>query len=247
MTESNKAIGRVLLVSADQATVAQLTELIQQLAMSVEPCADINSALRLVHEQKFEAVIVDLALGELAPTLLEQVRLSASNRTVVTFAITGGREQSSTAYKAGSSFVLEKPLVSETVGHILRAAYGSIVRERRRYFRCPVVIPVAMHPKGSGQVTGQTVNISENGMALTVAASLEAGSEARVQFTLPDLVKPIVAEARVCWRNANSQAGLFFLSISANDRADLQAWLARKLEEQMPESVAGKFRQATTS
>src|SRR5215467_1405099 len=141
MADSTKAIGRVLLVSNDQSTAAQLTELIRQLAMTVEICPNINSALRLVHEQKFEAVVVDLALGELAPTLLKQVRLSPSNRTVVSFAISSGREQSSAAYEAGSSFVLERPLVNETVSQILKAAYGSIVRERRRYFRCPVAIP----------------------------------------------------------------------------------------------------------
>lgn len=247
MTDDNRVIGRVLLVSSDQPAALQLTGLIQQLAMSVEACPEINGALRLLHERKFEAVIVDLALGELAPTLLEQVRLSTSNRTAVTFAISGGREQSDVAYKAGSSFVLERPLVSDTIQHILKAAYGSIVRERRRYFRCPIAITAVMQPKGSIQVVGQTVNISEHGMALTLPVSLEAGSEGIVQFTLPEIQNPIVAESKVCWRNDKGQAGLFFLAISAHDRSELQAWLARKLEEQLPQSVVGKFRQASSS
>lgn len=243
MSDDDRVIGHVLLVSDDQPTVVLCEELIVQLAMTVQVCSAINDALRLLHEHKFEAVIVDLALGELAPTLLEQVRLSPSNRTVVTFAISSG-EQSGIASKAGASFVLERPLSADLIATTLKAAYGMIVRERRRYFRCPITVPVVMQSKQGVRMAGQTVNVSERGVALTSPASLEVGNEGTVQFSLPEIRDPIVAQARVCWKNDN-RAGLFFLAISQQHSSELQAWLARKLEDQLPESVAGKFRQSS--
>ena len=245
MTDASAVVAQVLLVSGDRSAVQEFTSSITQLAMSVQVCSDVNSALRLLHEQKFEAIIVDLAMGELAPTLLEQVRLSASNRTIVTFAISANREQSGIATNAGAKFVLERPLSPELIATTMKAAYGMIVRERRRYFRCPIKVPAIMQPQSGTQVMGQTVNVSEHGMALVLPVALEAGSEATVQFSLPEIQDPIVAQARVCWRNGKGQAGLFFLNISQRHSSDLQAWLARRLEAQLPESVVGKFRQTS--
>ena len=99
-------------------------------------CAQLN-------RQKFEAVIVDLALDQ-AGEILEQVRLSPFNRTAVTFAIITPQEPGSVEIQQDQirpNFVLEKPLTANSVGRTLKVAFGSIVRERRRSFRCPVRFP----------------------------------------------------------------------------------------------------------
>ena len=80
-------MGRVLLVCADSAIIQQLSEGMQQLAIATEVCVDVSMALRLLNRKKFEAIIVDLGLAQ-ADEMLGQVRLSPSNRTAVTFAIT---------------------------------------------------------------------------------------------------------------------------------------------------------------
>lgn len=82
--------GRALLVSRDSTIIAELTEWMGRFAISTEVCADVDIAIGLLNQQKFEAIIVDLKLGEQTSALLEKVRLSPANRTAVTFAITDG-------------------------------------------------------------------------------------------------------------------------------------------------------------
>ena len=51
----------------------------------------------VLKHRKFDAVIVDFQLGPESGTVLDQLRLSASNRTTVTLGISGGETASSVA------------------------------------------------------------------------------------------------------------------------------------------------------
>ncbi|MGA8154092.1 MAG: PilZ domain-containing protein [Terriglobales bacterium] len=239
------SIGTALVVSADAAAIAQVRETLQQLAMSAQVCGEVSAALRLLARYKFEAVLVDLGLGESAIKVFEQVRISSANRTAVTFAVSTNKEEASLAFKSGSNFVLQRPLNPDSLNQAFKAAYGLIVREKRRYFRYPVVVPAVIQPHGASQLSGETVNVSEQGIALSLPVPLAVGVEGRVQFTLPDFSSPIAAGSRVCWSNQNGQAGLCFFSLAPGDQSELQHWLARRLEQQLPESVAERFRQSS--
>jgi hypothetical protein len=63
-------------------------------------------------------------------------------------------------------------------------AFGVILRERRRYFRCPLSIPVSIRRRTMPLVRCDTVNISEGGMAVSTSVPFSAGEDVRVQFTL---------------------------------------------------------------
>jgi c-di-GMP-binding flagellar brake protein YcgR len=91
------------------------------------------------------------------------------------------------------------------------------------------------------EVRCDSVNISEGGMAVRTLVPLSAGEEVRVQFTLPDHKDPFLAESRICWWK-EGHLGIRFVSLAPEHKSKLQAWLSRKLEENLPESVAGKFR-----
>jgi hypothetical protein len=49
-------------------------------------------------------------------------------------------------------------------------------------------------------------------------------------------------EAEVCWYDENGRAGLRSLMIPSEQKSTLQQWLAVKLEQDLPESVARQFR-----
>src|SRR5580692_163827 len=181
----SETVGGVLLVSNDAATIEQLRESMRQLAMSPEICADVHIALHLLDQRKFEAVMVDLQVGGQASRILEKVRLSPSNRTAVLFTISSTDAETASAFKAGSHFVLTRPLSPASIDRNLKVAYGLIVRERRRYFRCPVEIPAVVSADAEPQIHGQTVNISEGGMAISAPVSLGTGVKVQVEFTLP--------------------------------------------------------------
>jgi DNA-binding NarL/FixJ family response regulator len=238
---TTKPTGTALIVSQDKVAIERLIPPLQQFAISLRVCPEVQEAMDLVSDRKFEAVIVDFAYGYQAVSLLHQVRDSASNRTAVTFAITNGPEEAALALQRGAHFLLERPLSAESLNHTVRAAYGSILRERRRYFRYPITVPVLLRRPEDPQIPGQMVNISERGMAVKTPMPLDAGSEANVQFMLPDLTIPITTGAKVCWSNEYGHSGLQFTALSTATTSKLSAWLAVRLEEQLPKNVTDKF------
>lgn len=233
-------IAGVLVVSNDAVTVAQLNESMGKLAMFPEICAEIPTALGLLSSRKFEAVMVDFKLGAQGKAIIEKIRLSPSNRTAVIFAISDTDTETAAAYKAGSNFVLRRPLFPNAIDRNLKVAYGLIVRERRRYFRCPVEIP-AVISKPDAEIRGQTVNISEGGIAINTSVPLGPGINVQVEFTLPGHKSRFVVGAAVRWCR-DTYLGLQFTALSPEVSSELQEWLARRLEESLPSSVTDRFR-----
>ena len=80
-------------------------------------------------------------------------------------------------------------------------------------------------------------------MALSTQVPFVPGENVRVQFTLPDHEAPLSAESTICWSKTGN-LGVRFVSISDEQKSVLQVWLSQKLEETLPEGVAGKFRKA---
>ena len=240
-THLSKPIGKALVVSEDAVITKQLSDAMEELALSVEVCGKIADALDRVNHTKLEVAVIDLSLGNRAILFLERVRASASNRTAITFAVTNNSAQTAAALKGGSAFTLQKPLTIEAIRHTFKAAYGLIVRERRRYFRYPISVPAAGTRKGESEIFGKTINISEKGMALSTSTPLAPGTELKIQFTLPDPRLDLTADCKVCWNNDKGQAGLLFVFIASNLASDLQSWLARRLEEQLPDVVTQRF------
>lgn len=228
-----------MLVSADPATAQQFSHALQQLSISTDLCREIASAIPLLNRRKFDAVIVDLQPGEEAGKILDAVRISPSNRTAVTFAISGGAAETA-AWRRRSAFVFERPLSEWSIRSTLRPAYGLILRERRRYFRCPFTLPVVVFQRDLPQVHCRTINISEGGMALSTHVPLKPGEEVQVQFTVPGRKIPILAESKVCWWKTG-HIGIRFVALSEESKSELQDWLSQKLEELLPEFVAEKF------
>ncbi len=232
-------IGLVLLASDDPVTIQQLSHALEELSLSPDVCREGPAAVGLLNRRKFDAVIVDFQLGEQAGLILDKARLSPSNRTAVTFAISSGKAECA-AFRKRSEFVFERPLSRGTIRRTLKPAYGLILRERRRYFRCPLSIPVVILKRTKPEVRCNSVNVSEGGMALSTIAPLNPGEKVRVQFTLPGHEVPFLADSMICWLKTG-HIGLRFVSLSQEHKSELQGWLSRKLEDMLPEIVAGKF------
>ena len=78
------AIGLALLVSADPSTIQQVSLALQELSISPDVCREVPAAVGLLNRRKFDAVIVDLQLGERCGLILDEVH--HQNRTAVKFA-----------------------------------------------------------------------------------------------------------------------------------------------------------------
>ena len=236
-----------LIISDDEATVRQLTESMQQFAISAEVCQDAGFALQSLNRKHYEAVVVDLKMYQ-AKEIMERVRLSPSNQTATTFAITEGPgPESASVFTAGANFVLERPISPESLSRSLRAAYGIIMRERRRYFRCPVTIPVMVRNQEGQEVQYETINISESGIAIRIPTPVKPGTEVAVQFKLPENQTRFVIQSKICWSDPTGRTGLQFLNLAVQQKTELQGWLSHRLEEGLPEAVASKFQKPAES
>src|SRR6202011_2965261 len=149
--------------------------------------------------QKFEAVVVDLELGDSAKTVLREVYLSPSNQTAVTFMIASRNAGKDSGMSMGSTFTFVRPLSVESISLTLKAAYGLIVRERRRYFRFPLAGPAFLRTAEGKEVESQTVNIGEGGMGLHASHPFKAKEKALVRFTFSGQLSQFSAELDVCW------------------------------------------------
>jgi len=176
-------------------------------------------------------------------TARSNVGSPGSNRTAVSFGISNNDAEATAAFRKKSQFVFERPISPQSIHKTLKPAYGLILRERRRYFRCPVSIPVIIRSESMQEVWCNSVNISGGGMALSTQVPFLPGENVRVQFTLPDHEVPLSAESTICWSKTDN-LGVRFVSISDEQKSVLQVWLSQKLEETLPEGVAGQFRKA---
>lgn len=242
---ASTSIANALLTCRDPNTIEQVTQAMEKLAIATEVCVDIATARHVLKKKKFDAVAVDFDLDDHAPGLLGDIRLSPSNRTAPAIAIVRNRDEVALAHYAGTNFIFQRPLTTDSLNRTLCASYGLIMRERRRYFRCPVRTRIWMRRVDMSLTSRHTANISEGGIEITSAPpQLVLGAKAHVEFVLPGSQARFTAACETRWRNARNHAGLQFLLMPLDQRCDLQEWLRVKLEESLPESVAEKFRDA---
>jgi len=232
-------IGLALLVSADPATIRLFRHGLREFSVAPDVCRDGPAAIRLLNRRKYDAVIVDLQMGGQCAVILDEVYRSLSNRTAVTFVITGTDAEEAAAYRKRAGFAFERPVSAESIRSTLKFAYGLILRARRRYFRCPLSVPVVIQRRTPPEIRGWSINISEGGMAVSTAVPLSTGEEVQLQFALPGQ-EPFLSESTICWWETD-QLGVRFVTLSQKHKSALQVWLAQKLEEMLPQSVAQKF------
>jgi len=237
----------VLLASNDADAIRQLGESAARLAICLEVCSKPSDAVRLLGHRKFEAVIVDLELGRQGNSILQQVRASQRNRTAVTFIITSSNQEAASASKTGSSFIFQRPLSADSIDRTFRAAYGMIVRELRRSFRCPMAVPAVVRRPGQQDIRCQTLDISEGGLGINSSLVLESGTQVTLEFTLPGNNAAFCTPAQLCWCDPKGRLGLRFLNLSSTQKSELQGWLSSRLEKSLPEGAAPRFRRTPST
>src|SRR5882724_5597079 len=118
--------------------------------------------MSLLARKKYNALFVDGDDLRDGYDLLSSLRNCPSNKTSIAFAITSGKTGAKTAYDAGATFVLGKPITSVGVSKAMRAASGLILRERHRYLRHPINVSMCMMFYGADlENEVRLINVSE--------------------------------------------------------------------------------------
>ncbi|MGH9776908.1 MAG: response regulator, partial [Candidatus Acidiferrales bacterium] len=178
---------KILVVEDDNATLILIGTVLGKMGAEPTLVANPVQASELVEREKFDGVFLDLLMPEMdGLELAQRIRKSKSNQRVPIVMLTGAdRSAVKGSFDAGVNFFLHKPVTIERLRHLLNATRGSMLEERRRYQRAPVKVWVRLEWEG-GQSTGRSVNLSSEGMLLSLSKPPGEGAEVRVEFELEE-------------------------------------------------------------
>ncbi len=205
--------------------------------MQVRICSDFASATDRLEESKFEAIVLDFGKRKEALELLKTIRQMKSHKGVVVIVILNDNHEMPHAFRAGTNFVLVKPLSAAVLTRTLRAAYPLMVRERSRYFRCPLQTSTYISIGSQPALMVSSTDISEGGMGIGNAPDLQPGDKVVLQLKLPTTHTAVKITAKVCWRDDKGRAGMEFVYIPPSVKEQLVSWLVGRLTESVTEEA----------
>ncbi|SRR6266496_402091 len=217
-----------LLLTRDTDVIHVMQQALAKLAIDVEVCRGARAGNEIIAAEKFDAIIVDCDDLQDGVSVLKDLRKSASNRSAIAFAILNGATTTHQAFELGATFVMQKPVTPLSAMRCLSAGLGLMVRERRRYFRCPVELEI-MFNLGGREIRAWTTNVSDGGMAIRAVASLTRGDTGKLSFSLPDRRGTIHANAELVWVDGQGRAGIRFLEMNKASRQLLDQWLEEEI------------------
>ena len=223
-----------LLISGDASLLGVLRPTLEKLAVNVEVCSGSQTGGEMLRKRKFDAVIVDCDDMKGGVELLTSLRTTQSNATSVAFAVLNGNTTTQQAFQIGANFVLQKPLTPLNATRCFNAALNFMVRERRRYFRHPVEMPVRISVPEGSELKASTTNISEGGMAIRVLGKLPKDVAASFRFTLPGSLTTLDLQGNIAWADGSGNAGIRFVQVPPSSQIQLEQWLTDRLQDELP-------------
>lgn len=216
---------RALLVCRQSESIDYLYRQMQQLPIEIEVSSNPESAIRELCRRKFEAVLVDLSMGDTGVQLLKKLRDLTSNKHAISFAIVEGDGHAATGFRAHANFVLQAPFSGGSAARVLRAAFPLMHREARRYYRHQIQVRTFVKRVQETEYLASSANISESGMAIMTPYPLLPGERVSLRVELPGIEGNFSARAEVCW-NGNGRAGVRFVDLSSKSAECLRTWIA---------------------
>ena len=214
---------QALLVSSDDSAADVLGRVLSGFGIATDRSSDPETTLARIHQQKFDALILDFDDQKVAEeVLLQAKKLGTAPLSVALVADTAKVRH---ILSGGAHFVLYKPISEEAARAGLRAAAALLTRERRRAFRVPVQAPVEITLPDTRKVDGILLDLSETGMDVLTAEAQMPGSLLAFRFQLPDGVVEVDGHGQVVWANPNGQTGVHFVDVPDTVKEKLKAWL----------------------
>jgi DNA-binding response OmpR family regulator len=231
-----------LLFTSDTQVLSVMNQILESFAIKTEVCRELDPALDAVTHRRLDAVIVDWD-GVVDPTLIVRAtRKSSPNSNSTIVALVSGQSETH-ALLVGANFMIHKPANIDHANRCMRAAYGTMLQNRRRAARVPVDIAVVARVADVGEIRARISDLSIGGLALQCNQLLPTDREVLTQFSLPG-AGMIHATGKVVNADIKGRAGVRFSFLPEEDRNLLENWLAielAKLEKaEMPTDAENK-------
>jgi hypothetical protein len=233
-----------LLFSNDLQVLGVMHQVLSNFAIETEACSDIGTALDAVTHRRLDAIIVDWEDTHDPTRIVRSARKSSPNgdSTIVALVNAGSETH---ALLVGANFMIHKPADVEHAGRCMRAAYGTMLQNRRRAARVPADIPVQARIAEIGIVNARISDLSVGGFALQCGQPLQVNWEVLATFPLPNTDHRIHVTGKVVNANGAGRAGVRFSFVPEEDLEILETWLATELAKlekaEMPTEYAQTF------
>jgi DNA-binding response OmpR family regulator len=228
-----------LLISHDAALLGVLRPTLEKLSVNVDVCTEKRTGNDMLAKHKFDAVIIDCDDLQGGVKMLQELRGTQSNAKSVAFAVLNGKTSTQEAFQFGANFVLQKPLTPLHATRCFHAALNFMIRERRRYFRYPLEMPVRLSVPRAGELKATSTNLSEGGIAIRVPNQLQKETTIGVSFTLPSANISFELKGEIAWADSTGHAGIWFIEVPQSSQYQLEKWLTERLQTEIPRSLQG--------
>jgi DNA-binding response OmpR family regulator len=216
---------KALVVSGNRQAIDIFAYLFREVGIEAANCDSKSRAIDRVTSEKFDALVLDFDNLSGCSEIVENVRGIRPNREIPLFAIASESQAKATALALSSNFVIERPLVPQQIKSLLRTVYGRMLRSSQAYFRLNIELSVSMARASGPLLNGRTLNVSQNGMALTSPVSLKTGEMLHLVFAIPHTDVVVSAEGTVIWDDGHGKSGIRFKCSSASAEARYFEWL----------------------
>jgi CheY-like chemotaxis protein len=214
-----------LLVCSDDRTLRVLRNVLGELEIEVEHCANSAAAKKRLVQKRFEAVIIDCKdHGDFS--LLQGIRSDEQNRRSMTVAIVDAHSNVHGVFEKGANFIVYKPISTEKAKSSFRAARALMQRERRRSIRLRVNIPAYFRFDNGDGEQANISGLSEGGLSVRFSgpAHKKKGTVGFC-FALPDSTIVVEATGTIAWQDSRQRAGIQFAAMPDASRRSLKQWV----------------------
>lgn len=148
-----------LLFSSDKQVLSVMNQILESFAIKTEVCRELDPALDAVTHRRLDAVIVDWD-GVCDPTrIVRATRKSSPNSDSTIVALVSGKSETH-ALLVGANFMIHKPTNIDHARRCMRAAYGTMLQNRRRAARVPVDIAIVARVSEVGEIQARITDLS---------------------------------------------------------------------------------------
>jgi hypothetical protein len=217
-----------LLFSGDAHVLGVMDQILDSFGIQTEVCTEVGSALEAVTHRRLDAVIVDWNAANDPTRVVRSARKSSPNcnSTIVAMVDAGSETH---ALLVGANFMIYKPVDLDHARRCMRAAYGTMLQERRRAARISVDIAVAARTTELGILESRISDLSVSGLALQCMVPLQIDREVSLVFSLPGTNDVVRITGKIVNRNTTGRAGVRFSFVPEEDLSLLERWLALEL------------------
>src|ERR1700758_2458948 len=140
---------QALLFCPDEKTARIVTQVLNELDFTVEPCTEPFAAVKKLMAQHFDAIVVDCDNEQNATLLFKSARNSSSSQSSLAVSVVEGQAGGAKAFRIGANLVLTKPINIEQAKGTLRVARG-LLRKSEPAKAGTSAIPAAATSKPAG-------------------------------------------------------------------------------------------------